>query len=111
MQQTLEILKCSVQCKFLSKNRILNDFLHSTHEIGAITNIVLKFNFWLEIHIELNTLGSIKYVAHVKEQPEGVRSISTQFQAIHSIKSANFFCISPLINIGKNTNRSLEKKL
>ena len=25
---------------------VLNDFLHLSHEIGAITNIALKFNFW-----------------------------------------------------------------
>ena len=70
----------------------------------------LEFSFWIEIHIELNILGSLKSVAHIKEQSEWVRSISRQFQAIHSIKSANFPCILPLINIGKNTNQSLEKK-
>ena len=66
----IECLIFNFPIRNLSKNRILNDFLHSNHEIGAITNIVLKFNFWLEIHIELNTLGSLKSVAHVKEQSE-----------------------------------------
>ena len=30
----------------------------------------LEFNFWIQIHIGLTSLGSFKSVAHVKEQSE-----------------------------------------
>ena len=60
--------------------------------------------------VEFSNLGSLMSIANAKEQWESVGIISTQFQAIHNIKSANFPCISPLINIEKNTNQSLEKK-
>ena len=61
------------------------------------------------MHIELNSLGFLKSVAHVKVPSEGVWDISKQIQAIWSIKSAIFPFISPLINVGKNTNQSIEK--
>ena len=41
----LGILNYSVQCELFSKNWILNDFLHSSHEIEAITN----FAFFISI--------------------------------------------------------------
>ncbi len=51
--------------------------MHSSHEIGAITNIALKFNILVSSYKEFNSLGSLKSIAYVKEQWESVRSIST----------------------------------
>ena len=53
----------------------------------------------------MKSLGSLKSTAHVKEQSEGVRSISKQF---HNVKSANFPCSLPLINIDQIFKMQIE---
>ena len=75
-----------------------------TFPTKSLVFILARVMFWA---LDTNS----HWIEHEKEQSEWVRIISKQFRAIYRIKRANFPCISPPINIGKNTNWSLEKKL